>query len=241
MLIILSLALAIAPALYLARYYYLKDQERPEPKKLIIDIFFLGFIYTIPVAFIEAILLHFYPSPTASPFLFCFFKAFVVAACCEEYLKLAIVKRYAYHNKNFDEVMDGIVYAIIASMGFACLENILYVLNRGIGVAFLRAITAVPMHALCSGMMGYYIGLAKFSETKSKEKKYILKGLLIAIAIHGSYDFAIFANQLLLPGIALAIFPLIFWNYRKLKTLISKAKALDYERHSLKDQTIIME
>ena len=104
---------------------------------------------------------------------------------------------YAQKNNEFNEPFDGIVYAVMVSMGFAALENILYTFQYGFGVGVTRAFTAVPAHAtFVIIIMGYFMGKAKFSNNRIK---FNLLGLLFAILFHGSYDFFLFIN--FIPGI----------------------------------------
>jgi RsiW-degrading membrane proteinase PrsW (M82 family) len=72
-----------------------------------------------------------------------------------------------YNNKNFNEPFDGIVYAVIVSMGFATIENIIYVFQYGFATGILRLFTAVPAHAAFGILMGYFLGKAKFTHGKS--------------------------------------------------------------------------
>lgn len=226
--VLISFICAIAPAIYLVWYYYKQDRNRPEPKGLVIKIFLLGVISIIPVVIVEIIVdRSFYKLLGWSPLMYAAIKAFLVAGLVEELFKFLVVKKFAYDNDNFDEVTDGIIYMIIASLGFACLENILYVMNRGLFVALLRAFTAVPMHAIMSGIMGYYIGKAKFAIDSAEEKRLIHKGLAIGVLIHGLYDFLLFANPLFGNLIALGIFPLIIITYVNLKKKIRLALAED--------------
>ena len=223
MYVAIPIILAIVPALLFVWYYYKQDKQKPEPKGLIIKTFILGIVITLPVIIVELIVNSFEGFFGWLPLLYPLFRAFVVAALCEEVFKLLIVKIYVYNKFDFDEMMDGIVYTIVASLGFACMENILYVMDGGIPVAILRAFTAVPMHALASGMMGYYIGKAKFASTKHEESSLIYRGLWIAILIHGFYDFFLFSMPVLTPFIGLAIFPLLIWTFIQLRRNIKLA------------------
>jgi len=93
----------------------------------------------------------------------------------------------------------------MVSMGFACLENIFYVFEHGVKVGFIRAFTAVPAHAIFGILMGYFMGIAKFSNKKFKQNIF---GLLIATIFHGSYDFFLFID--FIPNVSfLAIIPLL--------------------------------
>ncbi len=223
MYVAIPIVLAIVPSLLLVWYYYRQDRRKPEPKGLIIKTFLLGIVVTLPVIIVELLVSLFEGFFSWFPLLYYCFKAFVVAAFCEEAFKLLIVKKYAYNQVHFDEMMDGVVYTIVASLGFACMENILYVIGDGVTVAILRAFTALPMHAVASGMMGYYIGKAKFADDKTQERSFLYKGLWIAILIHGLYDFFIFASPVLGSIWGFAIFPLLIWTFIRLRSKIKSA------------------
>ncbi len=223
----ISLLMAIAPSIFLVYYFYKQDKKKPEPKGLVTKIFFMGILFTIPAIILEVLFDQIFVVVMSDSILYDLMKAFIVAAFIEEFIKLFVVKWFAYNHTHFDEVMDGIVYTIMASLGFACLENLIYVINDGLEIALVRAITAVPMHAVASGMMGYYIGKAKFSENKTEETALISKGLGYAILIHGIYDFLLFASPKLGLIFALGVFPLIIITFIRLKEKIKLAIADD--------------
>jgi len=227
--LLIAEACAVIPTLLLVWYYYRQDTRKPEPKGLIMGIFGLGIVVTIPVIVVELLLGSFEWMFLDIPLLYHVFRAFVVAALCEEWFKLLVVKHAAYRNVHFDEIMDGIVYTVTASLGFACLENILYVLDGGLQVALLRAFTAVPMHALASGMMGYYIGHAKFAADPVRENALFRKGLWVAIFIHGLYDVILFAGPEIHPLLSLSIFPLLIIVFIKMRQKIKLAIAADIQ------------
>jgi RsiW-degrading membrane proteinase PrsW (M82 family) len=113
-------------------------------------------------------------------------------ALVEEFSKYIFVRGILYRNPNFNEPFDGIVYSVMVGMGFATLENVMYVEDGGWSVAVLRMFTAVPAHAAFAVLMGYYLGLAKFVHHKSHYGWY---GLLIASIFHGAYDYFWFIGQ----------------------------------------------
>jgi RsiW-degrading membrane proteinase PrsW (M82 family) len=128
------------------------------------------------------------------------FTAFVVAAVVEEFLKFAVLWWFAARRDAFDEPMDGIVYGAAASLGFAAIENVLYVFGQwssgggaggAFGLALVRALTAVPTHASCGIIMGACIGVARF--TPQARGLWIALGLAGAIGVHGVYNFGAFA------------------------------------------------
>ena len=228
--ITVSFILAVLPVAILLRYFYKKDSLKPEPIGLIVKVFIWGFLGVFPAIFLELFVAQLKPMFSFSAILFIGFEAFVVAGMVEEVVKLYIVKKSIYRNKNFDEIMDGIIYTITASLGFACLENIMYVIGSNLAVAIIRGITAVPMHAIMSGIMGYYIGLAKFTHTDFQEKSLIKKGLIIAIILHGVYDFLLMILTVF-PGLffinIILVFVLILFSGKHLLNLIKNAKKLD--------------
>jgi RsiW-degrading membrane proteinase PrsW (M82 family) len=231
--LIVSFLLAAAPALLLLRYYYRQDRERPEPKGMIVRIFLLGIAATFVAIPLEMLVSAFQQVFTGFPLLVALFRAFVVAALVEEYLKLSIVRLFAYKNRNFDEVMDGVVYTVVASLGFACMENILYVMGGTVWTALTRAFTAVPLHATASGLMGYYIGRARFAASPQTERALINKGLRTAIFIHGTYDLLLFAIPSLGIWLILGVIPLIVGSFLALRRRIRAALDEDRRRAQL--------
>ena len=224
---IFSFVLAVIPALFLVRYFYKQDNLKKEPKGLIVKVFLLGIVSTIPIIIIEIILSEFNKLILADTIQFFAFKAFIVAGFSEEYLKFLVVRIYPYRKKYFDEVMDGIVYTVVASLGFACLENVIYVINGGILTAIIRAFTAIPLHALAAGIMGYYIGEGKFASDKKIRNRFFIQGLIWAILIHGLYDFFLFISPQIGFWISLVTLPLLYIAYRMLKKKIKIAKRED--------------
>jgi len=194
-----------------------------------VKIFLLGILSIIPAILLELAVSTLEDLVSWWRLGYYFFKAFVVAAICEELIKLWVVKTVAYNNVHFDEVMDGVVYTIVASLGFACMENILYVLDRGWTLALIRAFTAVPMHAVCSGMMGYYIGGAKFASDKAEESILIKRGFWIAVGIHGLYNFLLFCVPIFGIIIAFGVVPLLVVSFIVLRNKIKAAISEDQQ------------
>jgi protease PrsW len=199
------LALALAPAFVIMIYIYIKDKYEKEPIKLLLKNFGLGATASIIMTLIIGTIVKLM-FPTANPLSVFeqFIKAFVVVALVEEFSKYVIVRYYAQRNKEFDEPFDGIVYAVMVSMGFAALENVMYVFQFGMANGIVRAFSAVPAHATFGILMGYYMGKAKFAATKKDKIRLNLTGLLMAVLFHGAYDFFLFIN--FIPGISIGAF-----------------------------------
>ncbi len=211
----LNIFFAVIPALALIFYFYMRDSQKKEPVILIWKVFILGFFSVFPALLIEMFLEPF--ALMSGNLQSMFAKAFIVAALVEEGIKLAVVRLYIFNKPDFDEISDGITYTIAASMGFACFENILYS-TGGTMTVLIRAFSAVPLHAVASGIMGYYIGYAKFSGTNT-----IIRGFLAAIVIHGLYDFVLFTGT----ALGLLVIPLLIAGWIVLRRLQKDALALD--------------
>ncbi len=184
-------AIALAPAIAIAVFVYLKDKYEKEPISLLLKCFFLGGVSVVP-----ALLLEMFWGPRLSLneyWTHHFVHAFVVVGFSEEFSKYIFFKRFAYNRAEFNEPFDGIVYSVMVSLGFAALENVMYVMDGGIGVGLLRMFTAVPAHAANAVMLGYFAGLAKFNP--QREKFLLLTGILAATFFHGAYDFCLFVNK----------------------------------------------
>jgi RsiW-degrading membrane proteinase PrsW (M82 family) len=193
------LVLAIAPALFVLAYIYLKDRYEPEPLGWVVKVFFIGGLMVIPAALIEA------------PFPEGLFVAVVIAPVVEESLKFAAVYFTVYRDEEFDEPMDGIVYAVAAALGFAMIENIFYVLEGGLSVGILRAITSVPAHAFFSSIWGYTLGLARFRPERERPLL-IASGLAAAIVFHGVFNLLALDSELLgLVVILVLLVPFGWW------------------------------
>ncbi|MBN2586871.1 MAG: PrsW family intramembrane metalloprotease [Candidatus Fermentibacteraceae bacterium] len=223
----ISLGLAVIPSLLIVYYFRRKDRARPEPGRAVTVFFLLGLLSTLPAIIIELALGSLGSGLEASRFLYPPFKAFIIAGLVEEGLKLFLVMRFAYRKHFFDEVMDGIVITVVAGMGFACLENVLYVLGRGMTVGFLRAFTSVPMHASVSAIMGYHIGLSRFACSVLQRRRLLLKGFLLAVFFHGMYNLCIFAIPYWTPLIVLGLPPVLIWSILLARKLVRAALAED--------------
>jgi RsiW-degrading membrane proteinase PrsW (M82 family) len=190
------LSLALAPGCAIILYIYLKDKHEREPLSLLLTSFFYGCISTVVTLSIS------YPVnllilTKEDDVIQQFFNAFFKVALIEEFSKFIFVRFILFNNKNFNEPFDGIVYAVIVSMGFATVENILYVFQFGFATGIMRLFTAVPAHAAFGILMGYFLGKAKFTHRKNLYLSLI--ALLIPTLFHGSYDYFWFISYV--PGI----------------------------------------
>ena len=168
------LILSLAPVFIIAGYVYFRDKYEKEPIRLLLLSLFFGALTVIPIMFLESFLAGF--AGLFSGLSAAAWNAFIVAAFSEELFKCIVLYLLIWKSRDFNEKFDGIVYAVFVSLGFAAVENVLYVMGNGVGTGISRAITAVPAHAIFGITMGFYFGMAKFYEKKRYQLK--MKALL---------------------------------------------------------------
>jgi len=201
---ILLLAASIVPVALIFLWLYFRDRLR-EPAGVVLLTLFFGVLIAAPAMALEigmmklGVMLGLTLQSGTETLLHAGFNAFAVAALVEEALKFGVLWFYAARRDAFDEPMDGIVYGSAAGLGFAGIENVLYVMSNWMGddgsvgksltVATMRALTAVPMHAAFGVVMGACIGVARF--TPQRRFLWIALGLAGAIGLHGFYNFTL--------------------------------------------------
>ena len=183
--ILFLLALALAPGAAIGLYIYLKDKHEREPIGLLVRSFFYGILSVFITLLISWPINKLIPIDESSLSQQAV-HAFLLVALIEEFSKFIFVRWVLYPNKNFNEPFDGIVYAVCVSLGFAGLENVMYVMDGGLSTAVLRMFTAVPAHASFGVLMGYFLGKAKFEHKKGH---YAIYALGVAALFHGAYDY----------------------------------------------------
>lgn len=191
-------------------YFYKRDTHEPEPQEKVAQMMGWGALCVIPALILELTAPAIFPLVNGDNLFSIALNAYLVVALAEELCKFIAVKKKIYDDPELDEPYDGVVYCVATSLGFAIVENVLYVFSGGFGVGILRALMAVPAHALFAVFMGYYVGKSKFVEDPGLRTRYLATGLLVAVASHGTYDFVLFTN---IPALQLTVFPLLglFW------------------------------
>lgn len=188
------LVAAVLPIFLLCFFVYKKDPHH-EPGKLLAKIFIFGFVSALPIVFVEMFLGTIFPTDDVSSFILIFINVFISVALVEEGFKWMVAVFFGYRNKEFDEIYDIIVYSVFASLGFACIENILYVFANGIGNAILRALLSVPGHMCFGVIMGYFLAQAKVGRINKNGgifKRNILLSILLPTLAHTMYDALLF-------------------------------------------------
>lgn len=181
-----TLPAALLPGLLLLVWFRNSDRF-PEPWPVVIRTFFLGAASVVPILIVGEILKAGMGLIPAQPWAQSAYMAFMLAAIPEESFKYLILVFYCMRHMEFDEPMDGIVYGVTVSLGFASLENILYVSQGGMGVAVMRALTSVPGHAMMGAVMGYYAGLCL--KKPGQRMGLLVLAWLCPVILHGLYDF----------------------------------------------------
>lgn len=212
--------MAVLPVAILLYYIYSKDKNSPEPTTELVKAFTLGTL-SIPLSFCMSFpfgLIGLYPDEVTNIFD-SIRLSFFGAAIPEEVAKFFILWLVLRKNRFFDEKMDGIVYAVCVSLGFAAVENIMYLfsnIDTFLAVGVSRAIFSVPGHFCFGILMGYYYSLAKFYPHSPKRNKALI--LVAPILVHGIYDSILFSINVTttISGILMIVF-LVFcvkmWKY----------------------------
>ena len=189
------LVAGLVPCVVLLWYINKKDSIEKEPTGLLVKLIFLGCLSTIQAMVLELVGTNILTSigMDETSYLYIFIENFFIVALAEEGCKKLMLRLGSWKNPAFNYVFDGVVYGVCVALGFAGLENVLYISGFGMEVAVVRGLAAVPLHAICGVFMGHFYGL---------EKKYTATGMtglaknvktlsiVIPVLIHGFYDFA---------------------------------------------------
>ena len=184
----------ILPSILIILFFVNSDKFK-EPKGEIIKVFIFGILITIPAYILNTFLRDFWYNNTAvSESLI---SSFLTAAPVEEGLKLSILYYFVYKMKDFNEPLDGIVYGVTVSLGFATLENIYYVYlladhfqTTSMALAVLRSFSAVPAHAVFGIFMGYFF--MKYAFIKKGDNLFF--AFVIPFVLHGCYNLFVASN-----------------------------------------------
>lgn len=184
-----AIFLALLPGILIIIFIYRKDRVEKEPWGLIIKLMALGALSCVPASFMESMIESATPSYQQGTIEYALTMAFLIAALCEEICKFLFLRFGSWRNPNFGYRFDGIVYGVAVALGFALLENVMYVMMGGVQVALMRGVLAVPLHAFCGVFMGIFFGAAKKAQIDGRSSlKYSLLALIVPMIIHGIYD-----------------------------------------------------
>ncbi len=253
--------MAVIPAVALCIYIYRKDRTEKEPVSLLLKLFLLGAMITVPTSIIEGItqpvisrIFSVYGEVSSLPFSLYIFYQFIYntfgIALVEEGMKWFVVTKTTKRNGNFNSLFDGVIYSVFVSLGFAALENIMYVFNSdsfadGFSVAIARFFTSVPGHMFFSVAMGYcysmwhiyelarqceaaYVsnGIVRLKGLPFDGEKWLRRSIVYPTVIHGIWDFLCSER---LPSFWLYIFIVLLYvvGFYRISRL---SKADNYDR-----------
>ena len=239
---------AVLPVLLVLWFIYRKDRLNPEPLGKLLLTFFVGCLSVLPASVMEGLLMPLAPSAETMPVQNGLFDGYVVAGLSEELCKLLLLLWVIWRSRHFDEYFDGIVYAVFLSLGFACVENIMYVVTNDdpMMVATTRGLLAVPAHFLFAVIMGYHLALAKFD--LPKRRSHLWHALIYPVLLHGTYDALLMVSDGLtkgsgdeatigtaLAGVLIVVF-LVFdvlmwrWGIKRIKRMQERSKEQNFDR-----------
>ncbi|MDF9744762.1 PrsW family intramembrane metalloprotease [Natrinema salsiterrestre] len=202
-------ALSVVPAGLLAAYIWYADITTSEPLRLLVATFLLAILFATFAAVVNSVTRPIFGAGFVGSLLF----FYLIVGPVEETVKLLAVRVFAYRSTSFNAVIDGAVYGAVAGLGFAAIENAIYISRvvgeadpeAGVfvtagGIATVRAL-AGPGHVIYSAIAGYYLGLAKFN--REYAGPIVIKGLLVAAFVHGTYNVTVG----IAPGILTEVLP----------------------------------
>ncbi|MCX6718722.1 MAG: PrsW family intramembrane metalloprotease [Candidatus Staskawiczbacteria bacterium] len=236
--IIVYIIFGVLPSLIWLGYYLRKDAH-PEPKKMIVRIFLWGALITLPVFLVQIGLKFLLDKISIDLFIYDLIYWFLIIAFSEEFFKYLVIKIKVVNSPHLDEPLDIMLYMVVAALGFAAVENILYLfspsgqmsfnqlVNRALVIDIVRFIGATFLHTLCSAVIGYSLAIS-FCEVKTKYISAVF-GIFVAVLLHGLYDFSIiklsgYAKFAIPVIIILTLAFLVFSGFNKLKKMKSICK-----------------
>lgn len=189
------LTASLLPVVLLMAYIYKRDTFQKEPWPLLMKAFGFGILSAVLDIFVAGFLQRVVPHPVSTPLNDALYQAFVCAAAPEEFCKLLMLYLCIWRNPHFDEYYDGLEYAAFVGLGFAGFENVLYIMQGGLGLAVGRGLFAVPAHFFFAIFMGFCFSLARFRY--EKRGLFLTLAYIIPVILHGTYDFLLmYVNNL---------------------------------------------
>lgn len=219
---------ALVPAAFLMVQVYRLDRIEKEPAGLLLKLALFGALSGLAAGAIEGALTRVLDVTLGGSTLRLVLENFLAVALVEEACKRWVVLKFAWRHPAFDYRFDAVVYCVFSALGFAALENILYVAEYGFAVAVSRALLSVPGHCFFAVYMGIYLGQAKMAERAMQRYyielpdespgQYLRASLLVPTLLHGFWDFSLSVGGWLMT-ILFYLFVLAFFidAYRKLR------------------------
>lgn len=190
--VLFLVAAALIPPLILLAVIYRLDKIEREPPQLLLSLFLRGVVAMFPILILEMAANWFIEGFWWRPMVYLFLAYFVIPGFIEEGVKYRVLRRRTWNEPNFNYRFDGVVYAVFISLGFAAVENVMYVLNSGFSTAVVRAIFSIPGHAMFGVVMGAALGQAKWLAAHGQGQQtaaFLRRAWLLPAVLHGLYDF----------------------------------------------------
>lgn len=219
---------ALIPAVFLMVQVYRLDRIEKEPPGLLLRLAVLGALSGLAAGVMEGGLTRLLGYVMRGSMLRLVIENFLIVALVEEGCKRWVVLHFAWKNPAFDYRFDAVVYCVFVALGFAALENVLYVAQFGFAAAVSRALLSVPGHCFFAVYMGIYLGQAKTVERAAQKyyielpeetpEQYLRASLLVPVLLHGFWDFSLSVGGGLMT-VLFYLFVLAFFidAYRKLR------------------------
>lgn len=231
----LKLLLSIIPTILIGFFIYKKDIVEKESKSLLTRLFIGGCLSSILVIIISLVINSIAPSLIEpSNYIELIIHCFIIVAFVEEWCKFLFAYSISWKSQEFNFLYDAIVYCVFVALGFATVENILYVLQGNLLTALVRAISSVPSHACDAIFMGAYLGLARIAIFKGdyvSKKKYLFQSLAVPTVLHGIYDFFLLTGNLIFFLIFIVFVIIIYVLSIKKVNLISQITRSFYDSY----------
>ena len=213
-----DIVFSLLVALLWLKWFRKKDKYEKEPERLVSLAFFAGVLATVPSVLLESFL-RLHKQDVTVP-LQNIFLSFLWVGMVEEFFKYLAVRLTVYRSKEFNEVMDGMVYMVSAALGFAATENVGYMLGFGYAVGFPRAILAYLAHISFSAILGFYMGKSKIEG----QKNLIWAGFALAVSLHCLYNSFLVTGTVRSSG-SFLLLGLMVWGFGLVLTLVLVKKA----------------
>lgn len=190
--VLFLVAAALIPPLVLLGVIYRMDKLEREPPAMMVGLFLRGVLAMVPILILELAAEGLIDQFNWNYYAYLFLAYFCIPGFIEEGVKYKVLVKRTWRDPNFNYRFDGVVYAVFVSLGFAAVENVLYVLTSGFTTAVMRAIFSIPGHAMFGVVMGVGVGMSKWLEARGQlqqAKSVRNRAWLKAAVLHGLYDY----------------------------------------------------
>jgi protease PrsW len=203
---VIAAAFSILVALFWLSRFRKMDKYEKEPDRIIFVVFLAGALATVPSMILEGL---FHPETGhRPPLVSAILLSYLWVAVVEETMKFLAVRFTACRSRQFNEVMDGMIYMISSAVGFAAAENIGYMLRFGLPTGLVRAILSYLGHISFSALLGYYMAKARIE----RKRNWLWVGILLSILFHWLFDAFLVLGDIRSSKILL-FFALLVWSF----------------------------